>query len=67
MAGIEILKRRGLHTNERALWSDKYLLNYGGPSDEVGFGASDFDNPNVTQSGNTVQDWNKATQTWVAG
>jgi hypothetical protein len=29
-------------------------------------GASDFDNPNVTQSGNTVQYWNKSTQTWVA-
>ena len=26
---------------------------------------SDFDNPNVTQSGNTVQYWNKATQSWI--
>jgi hypothetical protein len=28
-------------------------------------GAPDLDNPNVTQSGITVQLWNKSTQTWV--
>ncbi len=26
---------------------------------------SDFNNPNVTQSGNVVQYWNKATQSWI--
>ena len=28
-------------------------------------GQSDFDNPNVTQSGNVVQYWDKPTQSWV--
>ena len=28
-------------------------------------GQSDFDNPNVTQSGNVVQYWKKANQSWV--